>query len=157
MEDKLPDPDHGGPPQSIVEAAAAVVTVRLVSIILVVYAQFQGLAILIGGRKRFSESNTAYEIAISFPGGQVSWGLSLFLAGVFGMYAVSARKRRMQFVTFSFISAWSLAFGLCFARAAAVYPSATVTGIWVYVKDAAFMLVMSAVLFSNHYRREHDA
>lgn len=151
---KMPDHEHGGPPEVVVQAAASRLAIQLVVAVSMVYAQIQGLGIVLGGGDRFSNAHSAYAIAQSFPGGHYSWGLILFFIGVIGLFAVTLYKRRTTMITLLLLASWSFAFALCFARAAAIYPTASTTGMWVYGKDAGIYMIIGAVVYGSHYYKE---
>lgn len=134
-------------PELAINTYVAQWVVQALTRLIATYAIGQGLGIIVGGRIRWSSA--AYQDALTMPGAPGSWGVALFLIGIWTLAATFTRHHRNVTIAMAFLATWSGVFALFFASAAFGDHHASTTPIWVYGKDAVGCAVLAAAYWQS--------
>lgn len=118
---------------------------RLLTRVMATYAIGVGLAILLGGERRFA--GLSYEAALATPGAPASWGITILFAGVLAWTGTLLGRPRIVLAGTFLGSLWALLFASAFMIAAFRYDEANTTGMWVY----GMLSVAFATVAGVHY------
>ena len=100
-----------------------------------------GLAIILGGRLRFS--GPAYATALAYPGAPTSWGVIIGLTGLVGLMAsITARVDIVRWSLYV-VAVWSSFFAYSFIDSAVHSPVAGITGPFMYTQLAIQSIVLA--------------
>lgn len=100
-----------------------------------------GVAILLGGPKRFG--GLSYSFALEIPGAPWSWGALAFIAGSALLSGTFVEDNRLVALGGFACGFWCLFFAITFARAAAKYEQANTTAMVAYVGYAVLFFVVA--------------
>lgn len=127
--------------EQMVEAHGAQWLAQAITRCLATVMIFLGVAILLGGSKRFS--GLSYSFALETPGAPWSWGALAFAAGGVALAGTFLESNR-QVALGMFISGfWSLFFAVTFARAAARFEEANTTAMVAYSGYAVLCFIVA--------------
>jgi hypothetical protein len=129
----------------VVDPHVAQWAVRFLTRILASYAVVVGVAIILGGERRFA--GLSYEAALSTPGAPMSWGVTILLAGLLAWHGTLMASPRLVAAGTFLGALWALLFASAFAIAALRYDEANTTGMWVY----GMVAFVFAALAGVHY------
>lgn len=121
-------------------------TVRFLTRVMATYAIGVGLAILIGGERRFA--GLSYEAALATPGAPASWGVTILLAGLLAWLGTLLGQPRVVLAGTFLGALWALLFASAFMIAAFRYDEANTTGMWVYGMVAVAFASLAGVHYS---------
>lgn len=123
--------------------ATMVTAARLVSKVVALYCLVQGLNIILAGPIRFGAAG--YRYALAAPGAPWSWGALIVVAGVVMTVGLISMEPKVTAVGIYIAAGWSAFFGIVFAWAAYVDPTANTTGMWAYGVMAVLFTILARV------------
>lgn len=132
--------------EQMVEAHGAQWLVQAITRCLSTVMVFLGVAILVGGSKRFS--GLSYSFALDTPGAPWSWGTMALIAGLLALSGTFLESNRAVAVGMFVAGFWALFFAITFARAAAKFEQANTTAMVAYAGYAVLCLIVAGAHLS---------
>lgn len=130
-------------PELVLNPRIAQWTTQAFTRLLATFAVLQGLTIIVGGEKRWSEAH--YETAQLVPGAPGSWGILLLLTGAVAIFGSITGRTKTVMTGLSLSAVWCAFFSIALAEAVFTVPNAATTPLTTYsIFTVAFMLAASA-------------
>lgn len=145
---------HPHETERMVEARGAQWLVQAITRCLATVMIMLGIAILLGGAKRFS--GLSYSFALNIPGAPWSWGSLALVAGALALAGTFLESNRAVAVGMFLGGFWALFFAITFARAAAKFEQANTTAMVAYAGYAVLCVIVAGAHLSMspiHLRR----
>lgn len=130
-------------PELVLQPRIAQWTTQAFARLLATFAILQGMTIMLGGERRWSESQ--YDTAQLVPGAPGSWGVILFLTGAVALYGSLTCRLRVAVGGLVAAGVWCAFFAIALAEAILTIPGAAATPFTTYsILTVAFMLAAAA-------------